>query len=471
MGAALVAMTIACGTSRGELRLTDVDPDTIGRAGGGWIEVRGDNLEPWIRGDLAHPERAHIARYRARLAFADGEHSLADVELVGSGRLRGHAPPGLPLGRYAVEIVDPGGRVARLDDAVEVVAGACAAPGGVDDDCDGVDDDCDGPVDEDYAVDDACGVGLCRALNTPSACVAGVESPCTPAAPVAEVADDGLDQDCNGADTVTCVVDADGDGFGTELGTSTLAADGSCDAADGESSEATDCDDGPAGCGAACFPGATESIAAGNCDDGYDNDCSGGVDADDFGCALHVDDFDDDDADDFEWSGSQWQVTGGQVEQTVACDTPSDAMLDVPDWVDYTVAADVRGNASCGSGSWFQAGLIARVQSIGACADMRYYACVIDFVNDFVAVGKYDGTCSTTAASLTPVPGLAFGQWYHLELTVSGDAVGCAVSGGNLPDTYRTSWVDDGTPYPAGKVGFRTYDAAASFDNLWVRPL
>ena len=31
-----------------------------------------------------------------------------------------------------------------------------------------------------------------------------------------EIPDDGIDQDCNGADTITCFVDADQDGFGTD---------------------------------------------------------------------------------------------------------------------------------------------------------------------------------------------------------------------------------------------------------------
>ena len=58
-----------------------------------------------------------------------------------------------------------------------------------------------------------------------------------PGAP--ETPDDGVDQDCSGADTITCFVDADMDGFGTDEGTTTLAADGSCDTADMEATTAT----------------------------------------------------------------------------------------------------------------------------------------------------------------------------------------------------------------------------------------
>ncbi|MFC1589614.1 MopE-related protein [Pseudomonadota bacterium] len=87
-----------------------------------------------------------------------------------------------------------------------------------------------------------------------------------PGAP--EVADDGVDQSCSGSDTITCIVDADGDGFGTNAGTVILADDGSCDALDGESSEATDCDDSLA----------SVYLHAEELCDGIDNSCNGVVD-------------------------------------------------------------------------------------------------------------------------------------------------------------------------------------------------
>ncbi len=38
--------------------------------------------------------------------------------------------------------------------------------------------------------------------------------------------DDGIDQDCSGTDTITCIVDADQDTYGTDAGTTVLAPDG-----------------------------------------------------------------------------------------------------------------------------------------------------------------------------------------------------------------------------------------------------
>ena len=90
-----------------------------------------------------------------------------------------------------------------------------------------------------------------------------------------EIADDGIDQDCNGADTITCFVDADQDTFGS-TGT-TLADDGSCDAGQMESANDQDCDDADA----TVFPGAMETL-----DDGIDQDCNG---ADAITCFVDAD--------------------------------------------------------------------------------------------------------------------------------------------------------------------------------------
>ncbi|MBN2497062.1 MAG: S8 family serine peptidase, partial [Deltaproteobacteria bacterium] len=81
-----------------------------------------------------------------------------------------------------------------------------------------------------------------------------------------EVPDDGIDQDCSGSDTVTCVIDADHDGYGTDAGTTVLADDGSCDQAQGEADDETDCDDDDSG----VHPGVSEVP-----DDGIDQDCNG----------------------------------------------------------------------------------------------------------------------------------------------------------------------------------------------------
>jgi hypothetical protein len=83
-----------------------------------------------------------------------------------------------------------------------------------------------------------------------------------PGAP--EQPDDGQDQDCSGADTVTCFQDLDQDGYGSA--TVLLAADGICDLGSREADDGGDCDDGDT----SIYPLATEIRL-----DGIDQDCDG----------------------------------------------------------------------------------------------------------------------------------------------------------------------------------------------------
>ncbi|MFC1844356.1 MopE-related protein, partial [Thermodesulfobacteriota bacterium] len=73
-------------------------------------------------------------------------------------------------------------------------------PGAPDAICDNVDNNCkDGPDDE-YAVDNTCGIGACLTNNSPSTCVAGVETACQSGGPAADDATcNDVDDDCDGS--------------------------------------------------------------------------------------------------------------------------------------------------------------------------------------------------------------------------------------------------------------------------------
>jgi hypothetical protein len=116
--------------------------------------------------------------------------------------------------------------------------------------------------------DDTDGDGICDAVDTdndgdgsfvPADCD-DTDPSVYPGAP--EIPGDGIDQDCNGADAISCYTDGDGDGYGG--GAAQTAPLGSCPL--GQVSNDDDCDDTDP----LVNPGASEV-----CDGGVDNDCDG----------------------------------------------------------------------------------------------------------------------------------------------------------------------------------------------------
>jgi hypothetical protein len=134
--------------------------------------------------------------------------------------------------------------------------------------CDGTDSDCDGDLVDGFVDTDGDGLPDCAEDDADGDGVADA-SDCAPLdAGIypgnVEVPDDGVDQDCSGADTVSCHEDGDGDGFGDP---EPVLSEGDC----GELlTDGTDCDDGDD----LTWPGADEL-----CDE-VDNDCDGDVDED-----------------------------------------------------------------------------------------------------------------------------------------------------------------------------------------------
>ena len=208
------------------------------------------------------------------------------------------------------------------DTNIDVSPVATEICNGFDDNCDGLIDDADPAVtgqgtyysdlDGDTFGDPATGVTTCvQPADTVTDATDCDDTNDDRFPGNVEIADDGIDQDCNGDDDVGCFVDGDGDGYGDAVSTST---DGDCTDV-GEASVDGDCDDanpfvGPAApevcngaddnCDGAIPPDEADadgdgvSLCAGDCNDndatavpggaevcdGVDNDCDGSTDED-----------------------------------------------------------------------------------------------------------------------------------------------------------------------------------------------
>jgi hypothetical protein len=144
--------------------------------------------------------------------------------------------------------------------------------------CNGVDDECNGVIDNGLPVltfyVDIDGDTYGDAAETIQACsvprgYAVTSDDCNdsdasihPSA--VETPDDGVDQDCNGSDAKSCYRDLDRDGYGSKV--VVPAGDGTCDTAQSESDNSTDCNDADT----AINPG-----VVGIAYDGIDQNCDG----------------------------------------------------------------------------------------------------------------------------------------------------------------------------------------------------
>jgi hypothetical protein len=306
----------------------------------------------------------------------------------------------------------------------------------IDDDCDGLTDDAgEGgtPRAEDRDGDGASGPGRSNRCDPIEAfwTTLDADDDCDddrgsvyPGAP--ETVGDGVDQDCDGADTVGCFADLDGDGHGD--GRAPAEVVGACDVAAGQSANGTDCDDARSD----VFPGQIEWC------DAVDHDCDG---------ALH----------------------SGAPVATLWTDPPADVTADLLGSAPYELPVDALALYVCG-GTWTSPLRAGPGQYVGSPEGLpSAVLSVVDDVPALVVAGSRVGHLRVVAGPGDEPTVSASGAAVIEDLVLDGPlerTIGVALQGSG--STVRGLVVVGAT---GAEIGVSVSGSDATLENLNLRGL
>ena len=278
-----------------------------------------------------------------------------------------------------------------------------------------------------------------------------------------EIADDGFDQDCSGADSVTCFEDNDGDGYGDPLRTE--VSEGDCLGLD-VSADGSDCDDGDA----AISPDA-EDVAG----DGIDQDCSGAdtilcwYDGDNDGYGSPGTDLPDvdgecgvnqsangDDCDD-----AAPNLNPGVIEQCDFYDNDCDGVVDRGPG-----ALGLGVGSTAGLGGWDLPGASWTVEASVRRDEVDGIGRLLSAVGGKLTLTSEPGWTVDVLGAGAVGPDVIQGAWTHIAVVSDGGSVSLLVDGSETPLTGTPSGELSGGAWTLG-AGAESFVGTVDELRVW----
>jgi GH43 family beta-xylosidase/uncharacterized protein YjdB len=175
---------------------------------------------------------------------------------------------------------------------------------------------------------------------------------------------------------------------------------------------------------------------------------------------LFEDDFKDNEADGWTTYGGTWSVTDGKY--SVKSGAGHKSILDSPEFTDYVLEADVQIKSGT------EAGMIFRASDIGVGPDsLEGYYLGINPERQMAVLGQFtDGKWTEIASRNVPIK---YNEAYRLKVVVNEGHIQAFINDNPLNENpYPKFDLVSSTHLTTGKIGFRTWNADATFDNLKV---
>lgn len=177
---------------------------------------------------------------------------------------------------------------------------------------------------------------------------------------------------------------------------------------------------------------------------------------------VFQDDFNDHEADGWKTYGGNWKVNDGKYN--VKSGPGYKTVLENPEFTDYILEADVQITSGT------EAGLIFRASDLDVGADsLEGYFLGINAQNQYAVLGQFsEGKWTEIASRKIPVK---YNENYHLKVVLSEGHIQAYINDNPLnTNPYPKFDLVSNTHLTTGKIGFRTWHADASFDNVKVTP-